>query len=126
MSASGTSTTHKLTTADIKTILEELATEASSKWYHIGIQLDVPPDELNSMRQQNGSDDKAKLCSVLLPWLKSGKATWEALCAALKSGTVGDRSLAEKLKKDYCTPGLAEGKNTEMPLFEWTKRERER
>ena len=110
MSTPGPSTTHRLTTADIKTILEELANEASSKWYQIGIQLDVSLDLLNTTRQQNSSDDMAKLCCVLVPWLKSGKGSWEALCKALESGTVGEKALADKLREDYCTPDVAEGK----------------
>jgi hypothetical protein len=86
MSTPGPSTIHKLTTADIKTILEELANEAASKWYQIGIQLEVPLDLLNTTRQQNSSDDTATLCCVLVPWLKSGNGSWEALCKALESG----------------------------------------
>ena len=65
MSTTDPSTTHKLTTADIKTILEELANEAASKWYQIGIQLEVSLDLLNTTRQQNSSDGiygKALLC----------------------------------------------------------------
>ena len=99
MSAPGSSTIHKLTTADIKTILEELANEAASKWYQIGIQLEVSLDLLNTLRQQNSSDDTTKLCCVLVPWLKSGQASWEALCRALESDTVGEKALAERLKK---------------------------
>ena len=108
MSAS-MSTTHKLTTADLKVILEELANEVSSKWYQIGIQLEVPLDQLNSLRHQSGSDHRANLCCILVTWLKSGKASWEALCDALQSGMVGEKALAEKLKSDYCS---TEGKTT--------------
>ena len=109
MNTPGPSTTHKLTTADIKTILEELANEAASKWHQIGIQLEVSLDLLNTTHQQNSSDDKAKLCCVLVPWLKSGKGSWEALCKALESGTVGEKALADKLREDYCTPDVPEG-----------------
>lgn len=114
MSTPGPSTIHKLTTSDVKTILEELANEAASKWYQIGIQLEVPPDQLNSLRQQNTSDDKAKLCYVLVSWLKSGNASWEALCKVLESGTIGEKALADKLKEDYCTPDITEGKMTHI------------
>lgn len=60
MSASA-STSRKLTIADIKTVLEELANEVSSKWLQIGIQLELSPDQLASLRQQNGADNKANL-----------------------------------------------------------------
>ena len=116
MSTTGPSTIHKLTTADIKTILEELANEAASKWYQIGIQLEVSLDLLNTTRQQNSADDTAKLCCVLVPWLKSGKGSWEELCKALESGTVGEKALADKLREDYCTPDVAEGKTYNISM----------
>lgn len=97
-------TSQRLTTADIKQVLEALASEVSSKWYPFGIQLEVSVDKLDYLRKQNTSDNLASFCLVLVEWIKSGQATWEALCVALASETIGERALAEKLKTDYCTP----------------------
>lgn len=114
---SGSNASHILTIADIKTVLEELANEVTSKWYQIGIQLEVRLDNLNSLRQQNTGDNTANLCHVLVTWIKSGKATWEALCKALESSTVAENALAGKLRTDYCMPSSAEGENIHVPLL---------
>ena len=112
MSASTTSS-HKLTKDDLKTVLEELADGVSSKWYLIGIQLNVSTDKLDS-QQQNGTDCKALLCNVLLTWIKTGKATWEALTEALRSDTVEEMALAEQLRSGYCMEDLVEGKDIDI------------
>ena len=68
---------------------------ASTKWYAIGLQLQVSVEALESIKQKqehHGAHDH--LMSVLKFWLYQGGATWRALSDALKSTTVREYHLA--------------------------------
>ena len=79
----------RLETEDLSTVHEELY-DARSKWYDLGMKLGVKVAVLDRIRQQfsNSSDC---LREVLQHWLQSSPCpTWERVCAALRSCTVGD------------------------------------
>ena len=82
---------------DLKTVLEELA-GISSKWEGLGIQLEVSPGQLATFKESTDP-----LMEVLKVWMKGikPKPTWRGLIKALKSKTVGEKQLADKLGKKY-------------------------
>ena len=69
---------------------------ARTKWYNIGLQLDVPVDTLDSIERERG-DDGDHLRNMLKWWLKQGAATWRALADALKNPIIGEHQLSKKL-----------------------------
>lgn len=72
-----------------------------SKWQAIGIQLHVAHDELTSIKQEHGQNLEECNREMQISWLKSGKATWRALVAALSSGPVGLHEDARRLEEKY-------------------------
>ena len=91
-----------LTSGDLKKVLDSLW-EARTKWFHIGIQLDMKISHLKVIR--NDYHDEADLCftEMLTDWLKrmNPPPTWEALVDALKSQTVGYEQLADTIQKTH-------------------------
>ena len=72
-----------------------------SKWQAIGIQLHVAHDELTRIRQEHGQNLEDCNREMQISWLKSGKATWGALVAALGSGPVGLFEDARRLEEKH-------------------------
>ena len=69
---------------DLGTVLEALYNNCS-KWRHLGTQLKVKYDTLESIRQ-DCSDDQERLCQVLKHWLSNAAtASWDDLTVALRS-----------------------------------------
>ena len=91
-----------LTSGDLKKVLDALW-EARTKWFHIGIQLDMKTSDLKVIKKDY---DEADLCftEMLTDWLKrmNPPPTWEALVDALKSRTVGYEQLADTILKTHC------------------------
>ena len=89
-----------LTSGDLKNVLDSLW-KARTKWFHIGIQLDMEISHLNVIR--NKYRDEADFCftEMLTDWLKrmNPPPTWEALVDALQSQMVGYEQLAATIKK---------------------------
>ena len=84
---------------DLKKVRDELH-DIRAKWYDIGLSLDVPAEILETI---TSDDQNTCLRQVLVTWLKSGKATWLALCQALRHRTVGQVELAATLQAKYLT-----------------------
>lgn len=82
---------------DLSTVLDELY-DIRDKWYFLGLQLKVAPEKLESLTSH---DQDSCFCQVLVDWLKSGVATWLALCEALSHKTVGHNETAIKLQTKY-------------------------
>ena len=85
---------------DLPTVLDELY-DIRDKWYNLGLRLDVPTKKLESILTSHDLDNCFR--QVLVLWLKSGKATWSALCQALGHRTVGQVELAATLQAKYLT-----------------------
>lgn len=88
---------------DLGDVFEEVF-EARSKWYNIGLRLKVPVGSLETIKGEN--DDAADcLREMLKISLKSisHKLTWVSLVEALKSQTVGELPLADRVKTKYCS-----------------------
>ena len=90
-----------LTSDDLPLVFEKLH-HVRKKWYEIGLQLPGPSvDDLETISLENKNDQNICLRKVLMLWLKSGKATWSAMCSALENCTIGERVLAEELRREY-------------------------
>ena len=84
----------KLNTKDLRKV-QRASWEARTKWYNIGLELNIDPETLNTIKENNDNiDDRFR--TMLIAWLKmiDPKPTWEALAEALQSPTVGYEHLA--------------------------------
>ena len=92
----------KLSIDDLGTILLAVF-KAHTKSYKIGLILQVPVHELESIAVQF-ADPGDKLLETLKVWLKTAtKPTWQAIVDALRSPIVGEASLATDIQAKYCT-----------------------
>ena len=92
-----------LSVNDLKVLFPALY-PARTKWYDIGLLLDVPVDTLDTIKSENKDDLGACLREMLHYALKSGdrKLTWKRVVDALKNDIVGDAELADSLSRNYC------------------------
>ena len=95
-----------LSVNDLKVLFQALY-PARTKWYDIGLLLDVPVDTLESISSGNQDDLGACLRKMLLCALKSAtpKLTWKRVVDALKNEIIGDVDLADSLSSKYCSSG---------------------
>lgn len=86
---------------DLKDVHEELI-DVSSKWYSIGLRLNLQPGVLDRIKEHK--DANSCLCEMLKLWLKGvhPTPTWKLLIKALKSRSVSEADLAKRLKRKYC------------------------
>ena len=85
---------------DLCTIHTELY-PARLKWYDLGLKLGVSVAVLNQIRQMFSSPSDC-LLEVLQHWLQSSPhPTWEEMCTALRSRTVGEHPLAQQLEEVF-------------------------
>ena len=90
-----------LTLDDIVLLLTELL-DVQTKWYHLGLQLKVRVDILDSIRERF-SDPRDQLREMLNVWLiTADNPTWKTLTDALRSQNVGASLLADILEAKYC------------------------
>ena len=86
----------ELSTKDLRKV-QRAAWDARAKWYNIGLELDIDPGTLDTIKGNNDNiDDRFR--AMLTTWLKmvEPKPTWEALAEALRSPPVGYEHLAER------------------------------
>ena len=77
--------------------------DARHKWYYIGLMLGVPVETLDWIRH-NFSNSSDCLRETLRSWLeKGGVATWQTVCAVLRSPIVGEHQLAREMEERYCS-----------------------
>ena len=76
---------------------------ARSKWYYIGLELEVEASELDAIKANNSDVDDCYL-ETLKCWLKgvAPKPTWAALAEALASDMVGKSDVAVILRSKHC------------------------
>ncbi len=98
----------------LKDVYTELY-DATDKWFNIGLQLDVDPNDLkrifNEGTLQNNTEKLREMLFVRL--LAQGELTWEQIIEALENRTVGQQVIADKITKKYITPQLA---TTTLPV----------
>ncbi len=74
-----------------------------SKWYLLGLQLDIHPGVLDVIEEKCPKDPSKCLLEVLKDWLKNGEASWEQLISVLGDRALGETGLALRLKHKYCS-----------------------
>ena len=77
------------------------------KWQAIGIQLHVAHEQLTRIKDEHGWNLEECNREMQIVWLKSGKATWGKLVAALSSGPVGLLEDAKRIEEKYLHPQSA-------------------
>ena len=92
-----------LTSDDLKKILNSLW-DARTKWYNMGIELDMKVSVLETIKQNHHNEVDSCFTAMLTDWLKqiNPPPTWKALADALNSSTVGYGELACTIEKTYC------------------------
>ena len=78
--------------------LQEELFDLRSKWYDIGVQINIENGTLQNIRSQF-SDNGDGLRELLTHWLK-GTPVWEDLFKALRSRPVGAHDTATKLQRE--------------------------
>ena len=86
----------------MKYLLEDTF-DAQTKWYFIGLQLDLTHSMLSAIKSNNPSTGE-QYTEMLLQWINEGTATLKRLIDAIGSNTVQMNGIAEKLKEKYATP----------------------
>ena len=86
----------RLTLTDLKEV-RTLLYPARRKWYHIGIELGLSVEELDTIKAEN-TDAMESLTAMLKLWLKSidPVPTRRALADALKARTINEIELAKE------------------------------
>ena len=80
--------------------MEEVV-DAKAEWKLIGVMLEVPKGELNSINI-DCSDAAHKLMEMLAKWLQHKKnTTWKALAEAMGSATVGHEDLKDRILRNH-------------------------
>ena len=90
-----------MTLDDLGLLLEELL-DVQTKWYNLGLQLNLRVKVLDRIRDQF-SNHRDWLLEMLKTWLRSADNTsWKTLIDALRSRSVGESQLADHLEAKYC------------------------
>ena len=87
-----------------------VAAEIPAKWKVVGIQLRLSSGTLDSIQSENAGKPQADLLSfeqVLSKWERQGPSpyTWQTITEVLRTPSVGEVALAERLHKKYANYG---------------------
>ena len=110
--------TDTLTLDDLSTVVNELH-EVRAKWYHLGVQLNMRPSDLDPIQIQclnNPDDCLLKLLSVWLTRTDPSPPSWERVADALSSPAIDRPTLAERIRRTYCSQSSNEATDTESFL----------
>ena len=81
---------------DLKKI-QRTVWEARTQWYNLGLELDITPDTLDAIKQDNANKTEDCFRAMLTKWLREHQPTWSVLAEALRSPSVGRSDLAEDI-----------------------------
>ena len=89
----------------ISQLVEEVATPTKSKWKLVGIQLLFTVSELDAIEMKRGRDPMRCYCDMLIAWKRGLRLpfTWETVVRVLESSGVEEKSLANQLRRKYCS-----------------------
>ena len=81
-----------------------VAAAIPSKWKHVAIQLGLKSHRCKAIKK-NEDDWFERFMAVFEKWEKGSckPLTWSTLFTALKSPSVAETELAEKLKRNFCS-----------------------
>ncbi len=73
--------------------------EAANDWFELGLALGIQGCQLEGI-DSNKNSDKARLREMLTHWLRSSPSrTWSDICNGLRSDTIKQINLADKIYK---------------------------
>ena len=93
--------------------------EVRAKWYHLGVQLNMRPSDLDPIQIQclnNPDDCLLKLLSVWLTRADPSPPSWERVVDALSSPAIDRPTVAERIRRTYCSQSSNEATDTERFL----------
>ena len=78
-----------------------LLINAEKYWFYLGLALHIKPGTLEGMKNKE-SCNTDRLCEMLTHWLRSSPSrTWSDICKGLRSDTVKQDVLADKIEEKY-------------------------
>ena len=85
-----------------KLLMKELYSTVASKWRPIGIFLEIPDGELNTIAEREQGDPQKCLMAMLGVWLHrtSPPASWSDIAEAVE--VVGMSDIAQQIRQKYC------------------------
>ena len=98
--------------------------EARTKWYDIGLELEIVPTDLDAIAEESGRNIEVCFRKMLHIWLSKSctkkRCTWKAIISVLRSKVIHLESLADQIEKekyshlhdDPDTPGSTEDTGT--------------
>lgn len=88
---------------DLKDLGEKVTPHLFPKWYHVGIQLGLPPVTLTGIERQYQYDIRRCMDEVLYEWISRSEEnpTWMTLIETLRSDSIGERQLASELERSF-------------------------
>ena len=94
----------------LRDIFDEVVSIKYMYW-QLGLELGLPPGELNSLRMTSNNDTNRALTDMLLFWLKqchgAGTPTWRRLVEAVNSPSGGNNpSLAMTIANKHLVEGI--------------------
>ena len=94
-------TQERVSTTQQEPHLRDLVTHVrTTKWYHLGLQLDLDDFKLQEI-EVNMKDNKDHLRKMFQAWLEDCvNPSWKDVVKALKE--IGDRKLGAELEKQFC------------------------
>ena len=104
----------------LKRVLNELS-DAKSKWYNIGIELELDISELESIKKDKRESTYDCFRETIVAWFKSISQipkTWSTLAEALKAPLVGFGQLATQIEEKYCQSQPQTGEKRPHPSDE--------
>ena len=77
----------------------------AAKWHNLGIMLEIDNGKLSKVKLDNAGNSNDSLREMLNIWLKKvdPKPSWSSMAEALDDDIVGEESLAEHIRKTYCS-----------------------
>ena len=93
--------------------------EVRAKWYHLGVQLNMRPSDLDPIQIQclnNPDDCLLKLLSVWLTRTDPSPPSWERVVDALSSPAIDRPTVAERIRRTYCSQSSDAATDTESFL----------
>ena len=91
---------NQLGTNDLQDVFSQLV-EAAKDWFELGLALRIKVDILEGI-DSNKNSDRARLREMLTHWLRSSPSrTWSDICNGLRSDTVKQINLADKIEEKY-------------------------
>ena len=90
-----------------------------AEWYDLGVQLEIQTHDLDVLRLENQNDTKKCLRQMLSVWLLQefpSPPSWERVVDALSSPAIDRPTVAERIRRTYCSQSSDAATDTESFL----------